>query len=332
MNTDAASMRAQHRQAEPQSAAELDTARRHALRSGLALIGCGTASLCGAGLAAAQTAKPLERTGGPYVPTPWPVVDQMIRTGQITAKDLVMDLGCGDGRLVIAAAQRHGARGLGVDIDPELVKLANATAQKEGVAQLARFEVRDIFATDVREATVLTLYLLPAMMLNLRPKLLAELRPGARIVAHDYHFGEWRPDSQLTIDVPEKKAITGVPSATIYFWVVPARVEGRWQMSAPAGSGLDRGELVLRQTFQDVTGTLALGGRPAQRIDVAFLRGDELRFGITVEGKGGKPGRAMLRSRLIMPAAGSAEGERIEGTIDSPFTGETRFTALRAKA
>ncbi|MBC7781281.1 MAG: class I SAM-dependent methyltransferase [Proteobacteria bacterium] len=267
----------------------------------------------------AQSMKPLERTGGPYVPTPWSVVDQMIRMAEIGPKDLVMDLGSGDGRLVIAAAQRHGARGYGVDIDPELIKLATANAQKEGVAPRVRFEQRDIFDTDVREATVLTLYLLPAMMTRLRPKMMSELRAGSRIVAHDYPFDEWRPDSQITFDVPEKVAITGIAASTVYLWIVPARLEGRWQISAPVASGFDRAEVMLRQTFQDLTGTLVVDKRAAQRLDATSLRGQDFRFAVPVEGRAGRSGRAIFRGRI--------EGGRIEGTIESTLAGDVRFRA-----
>lgn len=265
--------------------------------------------------------KPLERTGGPYVPTPWAVVDQMILTGSIGAADFVMDLGCGDGRLVIAAAKRQGARGYGVDIDPELVGLANDNALKEGVSKLVRFEQRDIFETDVREATVLTLYVLPSMMMKLRPRFLSDLRPGTRIVAHDYHFNEWRPDSQITFEVPEKQVITGVPSATVSLWTIPVRLDGRWRLSAPAASGFDSGELALRQMFQDFEGSLGGAGRPVQRLDATSLRGREFRFAVPVQGRGGRGGRALFRGRLY--------GDRMDGTIESSIGGNMRFGASK---
>jgi SAM-dependent methyltransferase len=280
--------------------------------------------LAGSGSALrAQPSEPIVRTGGPYVPTPWPVVDQMLRAAAIGSSDLVMDLGCGDGRLVIAAAQRHGSRGRGVDIDPDLVRLANDTAAREGVGHLVRFEQRDIFETNVREATVLTLYLLPGMMLSLRDRLLAELQPGARIVAHDYHFGDWRADSQFTFDVPEKAAITGMPTTTIYQWTVPARLFGRWRVSAPAVAAFDGAQLVLRQTYQDLAGTLApTGGRPALRIDAASMRGVQLRFGVALDARTGRPGRAVFRGRV--------DGANIEGMIESASAGDMRFVASRS--
>lgn len=251
---------------------------------------------------------PLERSGGPFVPTPWAVVDQMLRMGGIGPRDFVMDLGCGDGRLVIEAAKRHGARGLGIDIDPELVQLASATAEREKVSHLVRFEVRDIFATDVSEATVLTLYLLPAMMARLQPRLLSMLRPGARIVSHDYTFGEWRADTQFSFEVPEKKAITGIPSATVLLWVVPARVAGRWRLSAPAASGLDGAELDLRQSFQGLSGQVRPVRGAVGDFDGGTVRATVVRFSLPVE-VAGRRGRALF--------SGRAEGDRIEGMIEA---------------
>jgi SAM-dependent methyltransferase len=251
---------------------------------------------------------PLERSGGPFVPTPWAVVDQMLRMGGIGPRDFVMDLGCGDGRLVIEAAKRHGARGLGIDIDPELVQIASATAEREKVSHLVRFEVRDIVATDVSEATVLTLYLLPAMMARLQPRLLSMLRPGARIVSHDYTFGEWRADTQFSFEVPEKKAITGIPSATVLLWVVPARVAGRWRLSAPAASGLDGAELDLRQSFQGLSGQVRPVRGAVGDFDGGTVRATVVRFSLPVE-VAGRRGRALF--------SGRAEGDRIEGMIEA---------------
>ncbi|MCA3069376.1 MAG: class I SAM-dependent methyltransferase [Rhodocyclaceae bacterium] len=293
-----------------------------ALASGLGGAGLGLGAMPLLAQSPAAT-KPLDRNGGPYVPTPWPVVDQMIRTATIGAQDLVMDLGCGDGRLVIAAAKRHGARGYGVDIDGELVRLANDTAAREGVGHLVRFEERNIFDTDVREATVLTLYLLPWMMMKLRPRFLSDLRPGTRIVAHDYHFEDWRAASEFTFDVPEKVAITGIPTTTVYLFLVPARVEGRWAVEAPGVAALDRGELVLRKTLNDFEGTIGLGGRVPRRLDATSLRGLDLRFALPVDGPGGRPGRAIVRARV--------DGDRMEGTIESTLSATTRFAASRLK-
>ena len=309
----------------------MDTVRRRRRRMLALAAGVGGAGLAGgavsllaqapASSASPAPTRPLDRNGGPYVPTPWLVVDQMIRTGAIAAKDLVMDLGSGDGRLVIAAAKRHGARGFGVDIDAELVRLATDTAAREGVAHLVRFEERNIFDTDVREATVLTLYLLPWMMMKLRPRFLSDLRPGTRIVAHDYHFEDWRAASEFIFDVPEKVAITGVPTTIVRLFLVPARVEGRWTIDAPGAPALDRGELALRASLNDFEGTLGRAGRAPRALDATSLRGIDLRFALPVEGPGGRAGRAIVRARV--------DGERMEGTVESTFAATTKFAASR---
>src|SRR5687768_16559482 len=203
--------------------------------------------------------KELERTGGPYVPTPQVVVEQMLRMAKVGAKDFVVDLGSGDGVIVLTAARELKARGYGVDIDPELVKLSNAEAKRLGIAERAAFHVQDVFKADLSKATVITLYLLPGMMVNLRSKLFLEPRPGTRIVSHDYNFDEWQPDDSTILDVPEKEKINGVPKATIMLWIVPAKVGGRWHVQIDGG---DQYELNLRQQYQHLKGSSAnAGGR-----------------------------------------------------------------------
>ncbi len=157
--------------------------------------------------ASAQTAPALDV---PYVPTPEPVVNAMLKLAQVKRGDVLYDLGSGDGRIVIAAAKRYGVRGTGVDIDPRRIDEANANARKAGVAGRVRFVNQDLFAIDFSEATVVTLYLLPRINLQLRPKLLAELRPGTRIVSHGFDMGDWRPER-----------VVEVGSSTIYLWIVP---------------------------------------------------------------------------------------------------------------
>src|SRR3954469_16996289 len=136
----------------------------------------------------------VERTGGPYVPTPQAVVDAMLELAKVGAGDFVIDLGSGDGRIVLTAAQRYGARGFGIEIDPELVQQSNAEAQRRGIGDRVSFKEQDVLQAQVEEASVLTLYLLPGMMQSLEAKLMCELKPGTRIVSHDFPFGEWKPD------------------------------------------------------------------------------------------------------------------------------------------
>ena len=135
----------------------------------------------------------------PYVQTPMSVVERMLQMAKLNARDYVIDLGSGDGRLVITAAKKYGARGFGVDLDRRLVDLANRTAAKTGVADRAAFYERDLYETDFSAASVMTIYLLPEVNLMVRPKLLATLKPGSRVVTHDYDMGEWQPDEQIEI-------------------------------------------------------------------------------------------------------------------------------------
>ena len=175
-------------------------------------------------LAAAVMAQDFGDT--PYVQTPQNVVDAMLKTAKVTAKDYVIDLGSGDGRLVITAAKRHGARGFGVDLDKRLVQLANENAAKAGVADRAKFYARDLFETDLSPASVITIYLLPEVNLMARSKLLA-LAPGTRIVSHDYGIGDWLPDAEFEMDAPGKPVGRSQKSKVLY-WVVPDQVAGRW--------------------------------------------------------------------------------------------------------
>ena len=186
-------------------------AGRVAVLTMLVLLSCGAA------------ADEPQLTGGPYVPTPQRVVDAMLNMAQVTDRDYVIDLGSGDGRIVIAAAQKYGARGKGYDIDGELIERSTLAARKLKLEQRVRFEQRDVLQADIREATVITLYLLPDMMRALRAKLLKELRPGTRVVSHDFDFGDWKPERTVSLDLDEKYDVTGNWSSTIYLWTVPHR-------------------------------------------------------------------------------------------------------------
>jgi hypothetical protein len=165
----------------------------------------------GAG-AAAKTPTPLRMPDVIYLPTPQEVVDAMLRMADVKKDDVLFDLGSGDGRIVVTAAQRYGTRGTGIDIDPERVDEANGNAILAGVTRLVKFKNQDLFETDLREATVVTLYLLPELNRKLMPKLLAELKPGTRIVSHQFDMGTWKPDREAT-----------VAGRKIYMWTVPAQ-------------------------------------------------------------------------------------------------------------
>lgn len=189
----------------------------------------------------------------PFITTPDHVTLAMLTMARVRANDFVIDLGSGDGRIVITAARRFGARGLGVEIVPELVIKSRANAQLAGVADRASFEERDLFATDLSRASVITMYLLPEVNLQLRPRLLA-LKPGTRIVSHDWDMGAWQPDQTVTVAVPDK-AVGRDKSSRVLAWVVPAPMAGLW---CHAGGWA----LEIAQRFQQVSVTMS---RPARR-------------------------------------------------------------------
>ena len=185
------------------------------------LIGALLAPLILPRLARAQGKPPVENIdGGPYVPTPDAVVSRMLELAGVSRNDLVVDLGSGDGRLVIEAARRYGARGFGVEREARLVDLARAAAEKADVADRVSFRQGDIFETDLRGATVVTLYLLPRLLVLLLPKLRAELAPCARIVSHDYPLDPWPADRTLEFDVPEKEALLMTARTQLFLYVV----------------------------------------------------------------------------------------------------------------
>jgi SAM-dependent methyltransferase len=151
----------------------------------------------------------------PYVPSPDGVVTKMLEMAKVGPKDVVYDLGSGDGRIVIAAAKK-GARAVGVDIDPERIAESNANARSAGVTRRVKFIEQNLFDTDFREASVVTLYLLPGVNMKLRPKLLTQLRPGTRIVSHSFNMGDWKPAQTAEVD-----------GANVYLWIVPPREEAQ---------------------------------------------------------------------------------------------------------
>ncbi len=206
----------------------------------------------------------------PYVQTPQNVVDAMLDTAKVTGKDYVIDLGSGDGRMVITAAKKRGARGFGVDLDKRLVKLANDNARKAGVAERAKFYARDLFETDMSPATVITIYLLPEVNLMARSRLLA-LKPGTRIVSHDYGIGDWTPDIEYEMDAPGKPVGRSQKSKVLY-WVVPDIVAGRWSWTMDSAGKRQTVELLLQQNYQKLQATAKLDGR-AVAVERATLTG-----------------------------------------------------------
>lgn len=153
----------------------------------------------------------------PYLPTTQVAVEAMLKLAGVTRDDVVYDLGCGDGRIVITAAKLYGARGVGIDIDPQRIREANENAKKAGVERLVRFEENDLFKANIREASVVTLFLLSSVNARLRPKLLRELRPGTRVVSNTFEMGDWKPDKEFTVDNPDE----GYFSRKLYLWTIP---------------------------------------------------------------------------------------------------------------
>jgi SAM-dependent methyltransferase len=204
----------------------------------------------------------------PYVPTPQEVVDKMLDMAKVTKTDTVYDLGCGDGRMVVTAAKKFGAKGIGVDIDPERIKESNENAKKEGVTDKVTFHTKDLFTMDFKDCDVLTMYLLPSVNMKLRPKIL-DLKPGTRIVSHAFDMEDWDPD--------EKAEVEG---RQIYFWIVPAKVDGTWKARMKGADGKEQDTtLTLKQQFQNVTGTAKVGDKDVE-IKEGKLKGSELSFNL----------------------------------------------------
>ncbi len=218
----------------------------------------------------------------PYVPTPPEIVDRMLDMAAVKAGDYVIDLGCGDGRIAIAAAKR-GARALGVDIDPARIQDANDNAKQAGMTGKVGFRQQNLFETEIEEASVITMYLLTSINLKLRPRLL-DLKPGTRVVSHAFDLGEWRPDETAQI---------GFRHA--YLWIVPAKADGRWKVQ----TANETFELALEQSFQQLSGQGYFGGKAVAAY--GKLRGNDIEVKL-VDG-------LTLRGRI--------EGDRIQATQDA---------------
>src|SRR4030042_419286 len=188
----------------------------------------------------------------PYVPSKPEVVATMLRMAQVRKDDVLYDLGCGDGRIVITAAQLYGTRGVGMDIDPERIQESQENAAKANVGHRGKFLEQDLFQADFHEATVVSLYLLTSVNLRLRPNLLAQLRPGTRVVSHNYAMDTWKPDDSAVVMVNET-------THNVYFWVVPANISGTWEGSWSVGGRKTAFRLELEQHFQYPSGRIRLG-------------------------------------------------------------------------
>ena len=224
----------------------------------------------------------------PYIPSTHGNVDEMLRLAAVTPRDVVFDLGSGDGRIVIAAARDYGARGVGIDLDATLVRDSAENARRAGVGERVEFRHGDIFAADLRPATVVTMYLLTSLVTKLEPKLLAELKPGTRIVAHDYGFAEWKPDRKVQI------------SKTYMLYIVPAKVAGAWRMEAPLTRGREF-VLDLQQHYQEVRGGV--------RVQGGFLPAFEAHL------SGGRLSFVLVDDDVSYRFEGEVRGDVIEGAV-----------------
>lgn len=201
----------------------------------------------------------------PYVPTPQDVVERMLDVADVQPSDYVIDLGSGDGRIVIAAAKR-GASGHGIDLDPQRISEARENAADEGVTDQIMFMEQDIFETDFSEASVITMYLLPSINKELRPELLDELQPGTEIVSHSFDMGDWKPDKEITVDQD------GTGSHQIYYWVIPAKAEGTWNWSHNG----QQFSMDIDQTFQEINVDIKDGSGSSFNIHEAHLQGKRM--------------------------------------------------------
>ncbi|WP_372634501.1 methyltransferase domain-containing protein [Fodinibius sp.] len=228
----------------------------------------------------------------PYVPTPNEVVEKMLDIAQVQSDDYVIDLGSGDGRIVIAAAKR-GASGHGIDLDPERIAEARKNARKEKVDDKVLFKEQDIFETDISEASVITMYLLPSVNKKLRPELLDELQPGTRIVSHSFDMGDWEPDQEVTLSSENTNR-----THTIYYWVIPAKVDGSWNWAV---NGKDF-SMQIDQQYQNITVSLSDGNGTSYDIQEKELEGDRISF------------RAVDGDQHYI-YSGRVNGDTVEGTV-----------------
>ncbi len=242
----------------------------------------------------------------PYEPTSYAIAKAMLDMAKVTSTDLVYDLGCGDGRIVIMAAKERGATGVGVDMDPARIKESRQNAKEAGVTERVRFFEQNLFDTDISNATVVMLYLWPEVNLRLRPKLLRDLKPGTRIVSHSHTMGEWEDDETRTVE-----------KHNLHFFIVPANASGTWQWNGPDGQLTT---LKVAQKFQQVKGTLSTGETTVPIMNVS-LRGNLLRFSA----------ETMIRGRKTpLYFEGRVSGDTIQGMMRLATGGRAgRWTTKR---
>jgi SAM-dependent methyltransferase len=246
----------------------------------------------------------------PYEPTSYGIAKEMLNMAGVTSKDLIYDLGCGDGRIVIMAARERGARGIGIDLDPERIRESRENARIAGVTHLASFFEQNLFDTDIRKATVVMLYLYPEVNLKLRPKLLRELKPGTRIVSHSHTMGDWADDATQRVEGHD-----------LHFFVVPANLTGTWRWVEPEGRFAS---LSLTQKFQRIKGFITIGAE-THPINEFSLKGEIIIFRVE---------RPVQGRREVFSYEGQVSGDTIQGKIipGGAGHGTTRWEATRDPA
>ena len=215
----------------------------------------------------------------PYVPTPQEVVDEMLAMADIGSNDILYDLGCGDGRIVVTAAKKFGIKGFGVDIDPVRITECHVNAVNAKVEDLVTFINEDLFKVEFSQASVLTLYLLNSVNLRLRPQLFEQLRPGTRIVSHDFSMGEWEADEKTDLYVEDKYHY-------IYFWIMPANLSGMWTLSLPSALSSTAVTMEIEQKFQHIEGHIKMNNTRIP-LEEAHIAGDKLTFKLAQNSKDG---------------------------------------------
>jgi SAM-dependent methyltransferase len=253
----------------------------------------------------------------PFVPTPMEVVEVMLTMADIKPGDLLYDLGCGDGRIVVTAAKNFGIKAIGIDIDPIRISESNKNAAENGVTDKVKFLNQNLFEADFKDATVVTMYLLTSVNRRLRPKLLAELKPGTRLVSHRFDMGEWEPDKTQSV-----KLFDGYDDdRAVYYWVVPANITGDWKWDvAPAGTEARHYEFTPYQKFQTFSGVVTQGSSPLP-VEGATVSGDKVQFKLEEE-VGGK--------KVFFLYEGSVKGHTITGTVREADNARARAVAWKA--
>jgi len=271
----------------------------------------------------------------PYVSTPDEVVAEMLRIANVDKDDVLYDLGCGDGRIVITAAKMHGCRGVGIDIDPERIRESRENAIKAGVSDRVQFIQMDLFEAEIKEASVVTLYLLSGVNLRLRPKLFLELSPGSRVVSHEFSMGKWESDATSSVKAEnyrdpylfnywDEQIADYWRNHKVYLWIIPGNVKGTWKLTIPDISGNDEFTLRFDQEFQRVKGQVLEGASSISVfINDVKIRGNMLLF--TLERK--------LKGRTeSLHFEGIIQGNTMRGTMEiegGPGKGKIKWTARR---